>query len=436
MDAFFYEKELPQLEPYDVVVAGGGPAGICAAVSAARMGAKTALLERYGAIGGNLTVGCVGPIMGITSPGTMRDEIVRLLQVEQNDMLGWTSRVHDMEQAKGTLLHFLTGEGVRVFLQSPVADVKMEGDGVTRLVVSTSEGMRALPASVFIDATGNGDVAFFAGAEYSAGRGTDGLLQPVSLMYILEGVDDSRAVVCIGEADPVEYHGEPFTQYTQRCCEEGLLPENTAAVRLYPTLVPGERLVNTTQANYILGTNTDDILQAELLLRNQIEQITGFLRKHVDGYENCRVKYSASTLGVRESRRFEGEYKLTLEDIRSGRKQPDAVVHNANFCIDIHNPVGSGQAEKLPDVFNTKPYDIPYRCLVPKRVDNLLLCGRCISGTHHAHASYRVMSICMATGEAAGVAAGLCVQQGKRPRELDYADIQCVLQERGVDLFG
>ena len=115
MDAFFYEKELPQLEPYDVVVAGGGPAGICAAVSAARMGAKTALLERYGAIGGNLTVGCVGPIMGITSPGTMRDEIVRLLQVEQNDMLGWTSRVHDMEQAKGTLLRFLTGKGCGCF---------------------------------------------------------------------------------------------------------------------------------------------------------------------------------------------------------------------------------------------------------------------------------------------------------------------------------
>ena len=168
-------------------------------------------------------------------------------------------------------------------------------------------------------------------------------------------------------------------------------------------------------------------------LRRQIDQITDFLRKYVPGYENCRIRSTASTLGVRESRRIIGEYILNEDDLRVGRRFKDVVVHNANFVIDIHNPTGGGQAYGLAEV--VKPYDIPYRCLIPKKIDNLILNGRCISGTHHAHASYRVMTICMALGEAAGIAAALSVQNDVCPRNLDVKEIQKVLLERGAVLF-
>jgi len=435
METVKYEKSLQLSRHYDVIVAGSGPSGICAAIAAARQGVNVAIIERYGVVGGNLTSGCVGPIMGSVSKGTLRDELTKRLTVDYNDMLGWEGKVHDIDSAKGELLSFLNEEGVDIFLQTPVVDTITDNGKITGLVISTKEGLTALKSNVIVDATGDGDVAFLAGAEYEIGREADSRIQPVTIMYVLSGVDDSKAIICVGEADPVLFNGEPFPKFTQRCCDNGLLPENTGAVRLYPTVHPGERLVNTTQANDIMPTKTADVTKAELILRRQINQINDFLRKYVPGYENCKVKYSASTLGVRESRRFRGDYSLTVDDIRKGRKQYDVIVHNANFCIDIHNPTGSGQAESFDKVFDNKAYDIPYRCLLPRKVDNLLLTGRCISGTHHAHASYRVMSICMALGEASGIAAALSVKNKVTPRKLDYKLVQKELIRNGVNLF-
>lgn len=435
MDSMSYNRNLEILGSYDVVVAGSGPSGICAAVAAARQGAKTAIIERYGIVGGNLTSGCVGPIMGSVSAGTMRDELTARLNVNGNDMLGFSGYVHDIEQTKRTLVNFLNEEGVKLYLQTPVTDAIVNNSCVAGIVVGTKKGPAAIVGRTFVDATGDGDVAYYAGASYDEGRADDRRVQPVTLMYVLGGVDDSRAIVCVGEADPVDFNGEPFPMFTQRCCEQGLLPANTAAVRLYRTLVAGERLVNTTQVNDVFVDRPEDVERAENLLRQQIAEITEFLRARVPGYENCYVKHSATTLGVRESRRYLGTETLTGKDVQSGRKSPDVVVHNANFCIDIHNPVGSGQAESFDLVFSNQPYDIPYGCLVPKDIDGMLLTGRCISGTHHAHASYRVMSICMALGEAAGIAAALCALSNTRPRDLRPEIVQRKLLNKGVILF-
>ena len=151
------------------------------------------------------------------------------------------------------------------------------------------------------------------------------------------------------------------------------------------------------------------------------------------GYENCRVKSSAATLGVRETRRIEGLRRIEDIDVETGTRCPDVVVHKAWFLIDIHNPAGGGQAEghSQPAI----PYDIPYGALVPRGVDGMLTAGRCISGTHRAHASYRVMAICLATGQAAGTAAALCAKRGELPRELDYHLVQDALQKAGCTLF-
>ena len=219
-----YKKNVPVLGSYEVVVAGAGPAGICAAVAAARSGARVALVERYGVLG-----------------------------VPENDMIGEVGVAHDMEQAKRVLAEFVSCENLDVFLQTPVVDALMAGASLEGLLVATKEGLRAMEGKIVIDATGDGDVAWFAGAPVEKGR-ADGLMQPVTLEFTLDGVDESRAVACIGDVDDVELNGERFLDYCARCARQGLLPEQLAAVRLHRTTHPGQRQVNTTQRNGIDAT--------------------------------------------------------------------------------------------------------------------------------------------------------------------------------------
>ena len=432
MKEWKYEKSVPVIGSYDVVVAGAGPAGICAAVAAARSGVNVALVERYGVLGGNLTAGYVGPILGMVGKGTMRDEVMDLLGVPDNDMIGETGVAHDMEKAKRVLAEFVARENIDVFLQTPIVDGILEDMSLKGLVVMTKEGMRIIEGKVTVDATGDGDVAHFAGAPVEKGR-EDGLMQPVTLEFTLEGVDESRAITCIGDVDDVELNGERFLDYCARCARQGLLPKNLAAVRLHPTVRPGQRQVNTTQYNGADATRVQDLFAAEVELRRQIEILVKFFRENLPGYEKCWCMASGDTLGVRETRRVQGEYVITAKELAAGKRFWDVVVHKAEFIVDIHNPAGAGQAEdKIQYVV---PYDLPYRCFVPLKVENLLTAGHCISGTHRAHASYRVMSICMAMGEAAGTAAALCIKEGCTPRSLEVKKLQDVLTEKGVDLF-
>lgn len=432
MKEWKYEKSVPVIGSYDVVVAGAGPAGICAAVAAARSGVNVALVERYGVLGGNLTAGYVGPILGMVGKGTMRDEVMDLLGVPDNDMIGETGVAHDMEKAKRVLAEFVARENIDVFLQTPIVDGILEDMSLKGLVVMTKEGMRIIEGKVTVDATGDGDVAHFAGAPVEKGR-EDGLMQPVTLEFTLEGVDESRAITCIGDVDDVKLNGERFLDYCARCARQGLLPKNLAAVRLHPTVRPGQRQVNTTQYNGADATRVQDLFAAEVELRRQIEILVKFFRENLPGYEKCWCMASGDTLGVRETRRVQGEYVITAKELAAGKRFWDVVVHKAEFIVDIHNPAGAGQAEdKIQYVV---PYDLPYRCFIPLKVENLLTAGRCISGTHRAHASYRVMSICMAMGEAAGTAAALCIKEGCTPRSLEVKKLQDVLTEKGVDLF-
>ncbi len=433
MNTLRYQKEIPVRARYDVVVAGAGPAGVCAAAAAARQGARTALIERYGVLGGNLTAGYVGPILGAVGRGTMRDELLALLGVPGNDMIGRTGLVHDFERAKRVLAEFVAKEGVDVFLQAAVCDALPGGGAVEGLLVASKEGLFALRCGVAVDATGDGDLACFAGAEFEKGR-EDGLMQPMTLEFTIANVDERRALACIGDVDDVQLGGERFLDFCARCAADGRLPSNLAAVRLHRTVRPGERQVNTTQHNGADGTQATDLFAAELALRRQISLLVRFFRENLPGYERCVCVASGTTVGVRETRRVMGEYVLTAEDLAAGRRFPDAVVHGAEFIVDIHNPAGPGQAEK--EIQYVKPYDIPYRCLVPRNVNGLLTAGRCISGTHRAHASYRVMSICMAIGQAAGAAAALCADKGLSPRDLPASRVQDATRAQGVELSG
>ena len=422
-----------QTRKFDVVVAGAGPAGICAAVAAARQGAHVALIERYGVVGGNLTAGYVGPILGSVCENTMRDEVCDLLGVRDNDWIGEHGNAHDFEAAKLTLAEFIARErNIEVFLQCCVSDVIREGNEVKGIKCASNEGPLCFEAPVTIDCTGDAIVAFLAGADVEKGR-SDGLMQPVTLEYTIDGVDESRGIICIGDVDDVQLDGERFLDWCKKRADEGKLPQLLAAVRLHPSVRPGCRQVNTTQVNGVDITSAASIFAADLELRRQINLLTQFLRENVPGYENCRVIGSGTTTGVRESRRVMGDYVIDADEMAEGCRFPDVVVHKALFIVDIHNPEGAGQAE--PSIQYCKPYDLPYRCFLPRGIEGLLVAGRCISGTHRAHASYRVMSICMAMGEAVGIAAALSASMKCTPRALDVRLVQERLEALGIALF-
>lgn len=414
---------------YDIVIAGAGPAGIGAALEAARSGLKTALIERYGCVGGNLTQGYVGPLLGKVCAGTVAEEIEAAICAKRG-------AVPDFEKAKIALTDMLDRAGVDVFLQTAVIGAEKVGERIEKIHTAGKFGNISFTAETFVDATGDGDLAVLAGCPYEMGRDGDGLVQPVTLMFIIEGVDPDQPLLCRHEEDYTDLgDGREYLDLCHTACRTGELPENVNIVRLYATGNSSERMVNATQENRIDPLNPADVFKAEVSLRRQIGKIVDFLKNNIPGFADIRIKGSASTLGVRESRRILGRYQLTEDDLMAGRAFPDTVVHKANFCLDIHNPSGAGQsvhAEKRPV---TPPlYDIPFSAMCPLGCNNLITAGRCISGTHVAHSSYRVMRICMAMGQAAGAAAAVMRETNTDTASVDVALIRRHLIERGVAL--
>lgn len=402
-------------QAWDVLVCGGGPSGCAAAVAAAREGARVLLVERTGRLGGAATTNLVQPFMGGVQCRLADDLTARLKAVHPKLM--------DVAYAD-----LLAEAGAALLLHAWVARTLLDGPGKVRGVqVLTKGGFRDLGAAVTIDATGDGDVAYGAGAAFEQGRGEDGLLQPVSIMFEVGGVDKAAGILVGGERQALTTT-VPDGNWSELCHaaeQSGELPPNVGVVRIYESPLPGRRILNASQVNGVNGTSPEDLTRAELEARRQAEVIVAFLRHHAPGYEDAFLAEMPAAIGVRETRRFVGLQTLTVDDLLAGRTWPDAVVRRASFVIDIHNPAGSGQADGLAR--QVQPYDIPYGCLVPRDVDGLLLAGRCISGTHEAHASYRVQRIGMAIGAAAGVAAALAARSGVPPREVDVAAVQASL---------
>ena len=414
---------------YDIVIAGAGPAGIAAALEAARSGLKTALIERYGCVGGNLTLGYVGPLLGKVCSGTIAEEI-------EDEICAKRGAVPDFEKAKIALTSMLDEAGVDVYLQTSVVGAERIGEKIKAVNTVGKFGNLSFSAEVFVDATGDGDLAVQSGCRYEMGREGDGLVQPVTLMFVIDGVDPDQPLLCRHEEDYTDLgDGREYLDLCHRACRTGELPENVNIVRLYATGVNTERMVNATQENRIDPLNPADVFKAEASLRRQIGKIVDFLKNNIPGFADIRIKGSASTLGVRESRRILGRYQLTEQDLMEGRTYPDSIVHKANFCLDIHNPSGAGQAvheERCP--VTPKPYDIPFSAMCPIGCDNLITAGRCISGTHVAHSSYRVMRICMAMGQAAAAAASVMCKTKTTTATVDVDQIRGHLIGRGVCL--
>jgi len=397
----------------DVVVVGGGLAGVAAAVCAARNGARTALLERFGRLGGAATTSLVCTLMGGVSSDLVKEFDRRYRAVGNN-----------LELLDIVCADMLQEAGAEIVLHCWAFDAMVEQGRVCGVRALSKQGMLDFHAKVTIDASADGDIALAAGAEYEMGRPKDGLLQPMSIMYCLGGVDKERGIQCWSEEHAHEARVPEGTwhEVVSRGCAEGKLPKNVTVIRLYDLPLPGERLVNATQINYVDGTKVEDLTRAELEGRRQALAIAEFIKQHVPGYENCYISRMPAAIGVRETRRFLGVDYLTRADLQTGRKWKTAIVRDAQFPLDTHNPDGGSQAEGFAAAVGD--YDIPYGCLVPRKTDGLLLAGRIISGSHEAHASYRVQRITMAMGAAAGVAAAFAVRDGIEPRAVAVAGIQ------------
>lgn len=417
-------REIPVAGEYDVVVAGAGPAGFAAAVCAARQGAKTLLVEQAGQPGGVATTGLMSHWTGNTKGGFYEEVLDR-----SRDSNGGRTTINP-ELLKGAIFDMLEDAGAELLFYAFCADAIMDGDRITGVVTESKSGPQAHLAKVVIDATGDGDIAARAGAEFTKGREGDGKMQPMTLMFKVGGVDAERAIFPPSFETRIQV---PAGEIQSLALQH--LPYPAGHVLLYRTSLPGVVTCNMTNVIDVDGTRAEDLTYAEKTCRKQMPLIVDFLRKYAPGYEKCYLLSSASIIGVRETRHFLGEATLTEEDIMAARVFPDWVVTKAHFNFDIHSLKGPGLDEHGVQAHFNQPegYTIPYGCLVPKKTEGLLLAGRCISGTHKAHSNYRVMPICVNMGQAAGIAAALAAQRGVTPREVPVADIQTILRQQGVE---
>ena len=442
----------------DVLVVGGGPAGIGAALGAADAGASVILVERYGFLGGNATAALVMPLMSFHTQraaferadgaklfptdhgpgepvvaGALAGLLRRLIAtggaITPSPATGYVVPF-DPELLKLAALELLDEAGVRLlfhaFASGVVADGRRRG-----VVLETKSGPIVIRARTVVDCTGDGDIAAAAGARFEVGRETDGLVQPMTLMFRMVEFDRAGFETYVRE-HPDQWRGvHGLWDLIRRAAAEGELDLPREVILFFGTPHAREVSVNSTRVTGVLGTDVFDWSYAEWQSRAQLRQIVRFLQRRVPGFERAYCAQSGVHAGVRETRRIRGDYRLTADDVLSAR-QFDDVIARGSYPVDIHNPKGSGTIlKRLPD---GAAYDIPLRCLLPAGIENVVVAGRCLSGSHEAHSSYRVMPIAMATGQAAGVCAALATQGEVAPRAVAARDVQAELLRQGADL--
>jgi glycine/D-amino acid oxidase-like deaminating enzyme len=461
--------DIPEERPADVLVVGGGSSGIAAAVSAARCGARTVLVERYGFVGGTSTAGLVGPFMTSYSADGKEQVVAGVFQEVVDRMVALGGAIDPSQTQAGSahagFIHYghahvtpfhaealklaavemLDEAGVELRFHTSFVNAMTDRGGgggedaahitgagrITGAVVLDKGGLRALPATVVVDASADGDVAARAGAAFTVGRAADGKMMPATMFFRVGGIDDGRVEQWMSEHAKLHPGERPFECLVQQARREGRWNIPREYINLYREPRAGEYRINTTRIHGIDGTNPLDLSRAEVEGRRQVGEVMRFLREHCPGCADARLLETAAQAGIRETRHVTGVYVLSGDDVLRGARFPDAVARCA-YPIDIHDPTGTRGSLKGPQETGSNFYDIPYRCLVPAAVEQLLIAGRCISATHEGAASARVIPACYATGQAAGTAAALAVRQGVPPRRVPVDELRDVLRRAGA----
>ncbi len=426
---FEQAREIPVIESVDVLVCGGGPAGIGAAIVAARQGVKTMIVEKQDCLGGIATAGMMSHWGGRSSSRVMQEIFKQT--IEKSNKLGRNCENgcpdnFILQDVQKIVLDEMVKEcGIKILYYTSVCGAAVKNDILEGVFVENKSGRGFIRAKVIVDSTGDGDVAYYAGVPFCLGREEDHKMQPATIMFKLGGVDYDRAVF------PGSFESlVPTEKGELQSLGKTILPFPAGHVLLYRQPTDGTVSVNMTNSINVDGTDAESITRATLECRSQIEPIIGFLREYAPGYEHCWLMSTASLIGIRETRHFEGMERLEKDDILTARYHENWVVRHAFFNFDVHNITGAG-LDKTGIQHEWKQngtYTIPYGCLLPKRIERLLLSGRNISGSHLAHSNFRIMSVCMALGEAAGAAASLCVNQKKDSlKEVSARDIQAIV---------
>ena len=461
MKKTLYSKEIPVISSPEVLVVGGGPAGLCAAVAAARNGADTLLIEHNGYCGGMATAGLVAPFMTCYDSGGgemlirgLFEEIVdRLCAVggaihpsECDAPSCFTSYITNghkrvtpfkAESLKIVADEMLSEAGVRVLYHTDFVDCECSDGKVNRVILHKKEGLCAAEPAYIIDCTGDGDVAAAAGVPYELGNTATGKIQPATMFFRIGNVDSKKVDEDIEKnkdnfyrKDGVNYRSMHW--WVEKARENGDWDLDRVSIGLFRGVDEDEWSINTSRIMGIDGTSSDSLTYGEMEGRRQVRQIFNFIKKYIPGCENARLLQSGSTLGIRETRHIKGLKTLTIDDVLQCRVPDDAVMIGAN-SVDIHGKFGpkSNEYITLPE---GKYYGIPYGCLVPVGTRNLLVAGRCISAESDAAGAIRVMPPCMALGQAAGTAAALCAPGSLDTGDLDTDILRGALVKDGVRL--
>jgi hypothetical protein len=424
-------RELPLVNDVDVIVCGAGPAGVSAAISAARSGAKVRLFEWRGCLGGVWTAGLLGYLLDFNKPGFARELLVKLQERGLRRGTSMSSICYEPEGMKLLLEELCVEAGVKFQLHTRVAAAFREGRRLTTIVTESKSGRQAWRAPVFIDTTGDGDLGALAGCEWDIGEAKDCPCQPMSLNALLVCKDAAALAPFLHGSDPTKADGLAKDAFKDEIVRTGHFPSYSK-----PTLWQVRDDLLLVMMNHEYGIKPFDaaqVTEATVRARAELHKIVHGLRQLGGPWDGIQIAATAEQIGVRDGRRIAGRYTVTKDDVVGGARFDDAVVR-PTFSVDIHALTAehNKKAAYTNAGFKVKPYDIPMRALIARDVDGLMMAGRNISGDFIAHASYRVTGNAAAMGEAAGVVAAIAAASKRLPHEVSWSEAAPAVEKQRV----
>ena len=416
------------MKKYNLIVAGGGFAGVAAAISGARLGLAVLIIEKSNNLGGAATNCLVNPFMpywtNITVDGkkekmNLSEGIFKEIVTNLHDMgaIDLANMVFQEEYLKLLLNRMVKKENIDILFHSYLIESKAEDKELKSITVANKSGNIQLEADYFIDCTGDADLAHLSGCPTKLGRDSDGFCQPMTLCFRAANVDIEKYKKIKSEIDKIYKEHQ----------KAGKIKNIREDVLIFHNLVDGVLHFNSTRVVKKSPIDAFSVTEAEIDAREQVFELFNFLKDNIEGFENSQLIMTAAQIGVRESRKIEGVYKLTQEDLVACTKFEDSVAAG-NYDIDIHNPTGSGTSHYY--FKEGEYYTIPYRSLLPKDFNNLLVAGRCISATHEAQASIRIIPIVCCLGEAAGTAAAIACKDKLPAPEISIEKLKTQLEKQ------